>query len=79
MPLTSHSRRTRLRAAGHTPTTIANELGVSTSVVSRVIAGFMRSERIERHVAGLLGLALEEAFPARLLRPRRHAAAARAS
>jgi len=70
MPLTRHERKDLL---GHgRMKTIAEMLGVDASLVSRVLNGKGRSERVEKAIADAIGLPIEKVFPEHY--PPQHAA-----
>jgi len=61
----------RLRRLGKTQAQIAHEVGVSGGVVSNVIHGRITAYAVARHIAGLLGLPIEEIWPERyIFKPR---------
>jgi transcriptional regulator with XRE-family HTH domain len=55
--------RAELLKRGLTIRSLARRLGVSPKMISQVLKGFSRSQRIEREVCLVLGLQWEEAFP----------------
>ena len=61
----------RLRRLGKTQAQIAREVGVSGGVVSNVIHGRITAYAVAQHIAGLLGLRIEELWPERyIFKPR---------
>lgn len=61
----------RLRRVGKTQAQIAREVGVSGGVVSNVIHGRITAYAVAQHIAGLLGLRIEELWPERyIFKPR---------
>ena len=61
----------RLRRLGKTQAQIAREVGVSGGVVSNVIHGRITAYAVAQHIAGLLGLRIEEIWPERyIFKPR---------
>jgi lambda repressor-like predicted transcriptional regulator len=61
----------RLRRLGKTQAQIAREVGVSGGVVSNVIHGRITAYAVAQHIAGLLGLRIEELWPERyVFKPR---------
>lgn len=52
-----------IRMQGTTPTAIADELGVSRSMVSHVINGKAKSERIAKRIAAVIGGTVESIWP----------------
>lgn len=61
----------RLRRLGKTQAQIAREVGVSGGVVSNVIHGRITAYSVAQHIAGLLGLRIEEIWPERyIFKPR---------
>lgn len=61
----------RLRRLGKTQAQIAREVGVSGGVVSNVIYGRITAYAVAQHIAGLLGLRIEELWPERyIFKPR---------
>ena len=61
----------RLRRMGKTQAQIAREVGVSGGVVSNVIHGRITAYAVAQHIAGLLGLRIEEIWPERyIFKPR---------
>lgn len=61
----------RLRRVGKTQAQIAREVGVSGGVVSNVIHGRITAYAVAQHIAGLLGLQIEELWPERyIFKPR---------
>lgn len=61
----------RLRRLGKTQAQIAREVGVSGGVVSNVIHGRISAYAVAQHIAGLLGLSIEELWPERyVFKPR---------
>lgn len=61
----------RLRRLGKTQTQIAREVGVSGGVVSNVIHGRISAYAVAQHIAGLLGLRIDELWPERyIFKPR---------
>ena len=50
----------RLRRLGKTQAQIAREVGVSGGVVSNVIHGRITAYAVAQHIAGLLGLRIED-------------------
>ena len=53
----------RLRRLGKTQAQIAREVGVSGGVVSNVIHGRITAYAVAQHIAGLLGLRIEDNWP----------------
>ena len=53
----------RLRRLGKTQAQIAREVGVSGGVVSNVIHGRITAYAVAQHIAGLLGLRIEDIWP----------------
>ena len=61
----------RLRRVGKTQAQIAREVGVSGGVVSNVIHGRITAYAVAQHIAGLLGLRIEDIWPERyVFKPR---------
>lgn len=61
----------RLRRLGKTQAQIAREVGVSGGVVSNVIHGRITAYAVAQHIAGLLGLRIEDIWPERyIFKPR---------
>lgn len=61
----------RLRRLGKTQAQIAREVGVSGGVVSNVIHDRITAYAVARHIAGLLGLRIEDIWPERyVFKPR---------
>ena len=61
----------RLRRLGKTQAQIASEVGVSGGVVSNVIHGRITAYAVAQHIAGLLGLRIEDIWPERyIFKPR---------
>ncbi len=61
----------RLRRLGKTQAQIAREVGVSGGVVSNVIHGRSTAYAVAQHIAGLLGLRIEDIWPERyIFKPR---------
>lgn len=61
----------RLRRLGKTQAQIAREVGVSGGVVSNVIHGRITAHAVAQHIAGTLGLRIEELWPERyIFKPR---------
>lgn len=61
----------RLRRLGKTQAQIAREVGVSGGVVSNVIHGRITAYAVAQHIAGLLGLRIEDIWPERyVFKPR---------
>ena len=61
----------RLRRLGKTQAQLAREVGVSGGVVSNVIHGRITAYAVAQHIAGLLGLRIEELWPERyIFKPR---------
>lgn len=61
----------RLRRIGKTQAQIAREVGVSGGVVSNVIHGRITAFAVAQHIAGLLGLRIEDIWPDRyVFKPR---------
>lgn len=58
-----------IRMKGTTPTAIAEELGVSRSMVSHVINGNAKSDRIARRISEVIGKAVEVIWPPKKNRP----------
>lgn len=52
-----------IRMKGTTPTAIAEELGVSRSMVSHVINGNAKSERIAQRIAQIVGKSVDAIWP----------------
>lgn len=52
-----------IRMAGSTPSAIAEELNVSRSMVSHVINGKFKSERIAQRIAEVTGRSMELLWP----------------
>ncbi len=52
-----------IRMKGTTPTAIAEELGVSRSMVSHVINGNAKSERIAQRIAQITGKTVDAIWP----------------
>lgn len=70
-----------MRMAGTTPAMLCDELGVSPSSVSQVISGHIRSERIQKRIAEIIGKPIEQIWPIqpRLRRTKEQIEAARAA
>lgn len=70
-----------MRMKGTTPAMLADELGVSSASMSQVIAGSIRSERIQNAIARVLGRPVSAIWPdkPRLRRSRAEMLAARAA
>ena len=61
----------RLKRLGKTQSAIARDLGVRQGVVSNVIHGRITAYAVAQHIAGLLGLRIEELWPERyIFKPR---------
>lgn len=60
-----------IRMKGTTPTAVAEELDVSRSMVSHVINGKAKSERIARRIAQITGLSMEKLWPTKATTLRR--------
>ncbi|MPT03560.1 MAG: helix-turn-helix domain-containing protein [Delftia sp.] len=58
-----------IRMRGTTPTAIAEELKVSRSMVSHVINGHAKSERIAKRIAEVIGDTVEAIWPANENKP----------
>ncbi|UCV16648.1 helix-turn-helix domain-containing protein [Quatrionicoccus australiensis] len=67
----------RLRRLGKTQAQIARDVGVSGGVVSNVIYGRISAYAVAQHIAGLLGLSIEELWPERYVFKPRHAVSKR--
>ena len=52
-----------IRMKGTTPAAIGDELGVSRSMVSHVINGNAKSERIAKHISALIGKPVTVIWP----------------
>ena len=52
-----------IRMCGTTPTAIAEELEVSRSMVSHVINGHAKSERIAKKISDVTGMTVETMWP----------------
>lgn len=52
-----------IRMRDTTPAAIADELGVSKSMVSHVIRGGARSARIANHISSLIGIPVDRLWP----------------
>lgn len=65
MPMTPIKRKSALLEAGVTLTSIAQQLDLTLTQVSQVVAGRRRSKRVEEAVAAALGKRVRDVFPPR--------------
>lgn len=65
MPMTPTKRKAALLERGVTLTSIAQELGLTLTQVSQVVAGRRRSRRVEEAVAAALKRPIGGVFPPR--------------
>jgi lambda repressor-like predicted transcriptional regulator len=64
-----------MRMRGYTQAKFAEELGVHTSTLSQVIAGYGKSARIQSAIAALLNKTVKELWPNQTVLRRPHARA----
>lgn len=62
MAMTPAERKSQLVLKGKSMTSLAEDIGVSISMVSRVVSGEKRSQRVERYVARILGKPVRHVF-----------------